>query len=280
MVLATDAFDRHIARPFLQRMQGLRQRVADAITELGENAQLDQYPARRVPAHYTRIFGPIRAPITARSNNGNAQENSAAAGTGGSLAKPDVFVLPRNGNIKVGRDGRFVLRKLSAHAFMSLTYSTDPGDLPTNVHAFTVVGDIFDDVVRGNGGALVMDQFSYVPVAVNAVGANNLAFTTFAWRMGLLDKKRDRYLHDGDSLPSSVFAGGVLSKSLAFDGRFEESTEIEPRLYVDEISSVLQLTATDLTDAQWRLYLVLSMGGYIEQNQDRGVGREVGGNPW
>lgn len=279
MVLATDAFDRHLVRPFLQRMHGLRQRVADAITELGDNAQLDQYPARRVPAHTTRIFGPITAPIVARRNASSAQENSPAAGTG-VLAQPDVFITPRNGNILVGRDGRFVLRKLSAHAYMSLTWSVDPADLPTNVQAFSVQGDLFDDVVRGNGGGLVMDQFGYVPVAVNAVGANNLAFTTFAWRLGLRDKKRDRFLHDGESLPSSVFAGGALTKSLAFDGRFEEATEIEPRLYIDEISTALQLTATDLVDVRWKLWLVLSMGGYVEQNRDRGVGREVGGNPW
>lgn len=278
VVLATDAFDRHLTRPFLQRMQLLRERVADGIDELGRNAQLDQYPARRVPQIYTRRFGPITGPIVARndpSDEGNPQERN------GTLATPGAFILPMNGNIYIGRDGRFTWCRSAVHAHMSLTWKSDPGDLPTAVKAWaTRQGDLFDDVVAGNGGGLLMDQFAYVPIALSDPSvASSRAFCTFAWRMGLYDKKRDRNLHDGESLPSSYFAGGLVDdKQTALRHRFDESTELEPRLYVDELSSILNFTTTDLTDMTWKVWLTFSMIGFLEQNQDRGRGRDADGD--
>ncbi len=275
MVLATDAFDRHIARPFVQKLQLLRERIADGIDELGRNAQLDQYPSRRVPQIYTRMWAPITGPIVARRNAGNGQEHL------GTLATPGVFTTPRNGNIFVGRDGRFVLSRVAAHAYMSLTWGSDPGNLSTTVKPMTRQGDIFDDVVQGNGGALLMDQFAYVPIALsNPATATSRAFFTFAWRLGLYDKKRDRNLHDGDSLPSSYFSGGVVDdKQTAALARFDESTELEPRLYVDELSTILNLTDADLDgNIKWKVWFSLSLIGFLEQNSDRGRGRDADGD--
>lgn len=277
MVLRTDAFDRHLARPFLQRLQLLRERVADATDELGRNAQLDQYPARRVPQIYTRLFGPITGPIVARRSTATAQENT------GTLATPDVWFTPKNGPLILGRDGCFVCTRMVAHGYMSLTWASDPTDLPTAVHPWGTgrVGDLFDDVVRGNGGGLLQDQFAYAPIALNAVGGGaggRIPVSSFAWRMGLYDQKLDRYMHDGDSLPSSVFAGGAAtSKLLAADGRFEETTIIEPRLYVDELSLSLNISAADMSAIQMRAWLSLSLVGFLEQNQDRGIGRSSNG---
>lgn len=273
MVLPTDAIDRHLVRPFVQRVQLLRGRVADAIDELERNAQLDQYPARRVPHIYTRMFGPIVGPITPRSDSASAIEQEVL----GTPARPSLFTLPRNGNILVGRDGRFTWCRTVVHSYMSLTWTSDPGDLATAVRAWgTPAGDIFDDVVRGNGGALLMDQHAYVPTGLtNPATATSRAIMSLAWRMGLYDKRRDRYMHDGDSLPSSVFTGGSVDNKLtAHRGRFEEDSEIEPRLYVDALVSLLNFTAGDLAAIKWRAYFTISFIGFLEQNQDRGMRHE------
>lgn len=255
-------------------MKFLRENVADAIDELDKNAKADQYPARRMPKMFSAQFGPITGPIVARNNSGTAQENT------GTLATPGTYITPPNGPIYVGRDGRFVWCRTAVHAHLSLTWSANPGDLPTNVKAWgTRLGGLFDDVVIGNGGGLIMDQFAYVPVGnSDPTDANSRAYFTFAWRLGLYDKRRDRYIHDGDSLPSSEFNGGLLNKQTAMRTRFDEDTEIEPRLYIDELTSILDFSATDLTDIQWRAYLNFSMLGFIEQNEDRGRGRDADGD--
>lgn len=271
MALTTDAFDRHIARPFALRLKLIRARVADAIDELGRNAQLDQYPGRRVPRSHTRMFGAIKGPIVARNDTGTGQEHV------GTLATPNAFILPRPpGNMLVGRDGTFVWCRSAVHAYMSLTWTTDPGTLVSSVKPWGMKnGDIWDSVVDNNGGALLMDQFAFVPIALSAPAGAHPALFTFAWRLGLYDKKRDRYLHDGDSLPSSFFSGGAADdKQIALQTRFDEATEIEPRLFVDEFSSILNFTSVQLDgNIQWKIYFTFSMLGFLEQNENRGVNR-------
>jgi len=100
----------------------------------------------------------------------------------------------------------------------------------------------------------------------------NLALTvpTIAFRLGIYDKLRGAYIHEGPSLPLHFTAGQLFgNREMPGVLAFEANTEIEPRLFVDEIRWGEALATPDaLEAARLRTYVVLTFMGYLEQNDN------------
>ncbi len=260
-----DLFQRHLTRPFTQRINALRNKIADVNALLDKPALYDQYPGRAQPFAFTRLYGPL--PLTTAR-----RMPSALGGTGfellAPLADPAAYVTPRNGNVRVGRYGSFVWTSTSIFSYVSLTYTSDPGTVPyTGTYEyFPSTGDIFDPVLNNNGGALACNNNLYVSPALPAryADAINISFD-----LGLYDKLRGRYLHDTARMPAHFFAGqNFTNRKLVEPIRFDDNTEIEPRLYVNEIRAGSILDTTQAYNAaQFKAYVVVSFFGRLEQQE-------------
>lgn len=241
-----DLLGRHLTKPFVQYINTLRNKIADINAMIDSPAALDQYPGRSVPYCFTRLYGPISltSPVT---------------------VNPSQYLLPRNGNVKVGRYGSFVWCETVVTTYLSWTWKQQPESLPVSVEAFGAKnGDIWDFVVENNGGALVMQNNRYVATDTSPA----VAPPTVCFELGFYDKLRGRYLHDRDRLPSRLFAGqNFASKETGEAVRFDNNTEIEPRLYVSEFSLGRNLDEETLEDAYAKAYLVLTFKGRLEEQE-------------
>lgn len=252
-----DILERHLTRPFKMYVDTLRNKVSDLADRLNSPAALDQYPGRRVPYAFSRIYGPI-GPTTPRRGDAGGFEELAP------LAQPSQFILPRNGTIKVGQIGSFLWQETSVYAYLSWTYGADPG-LPGNQATFAAAGDIFDNVIPNNGGALAFNNFRFIegnPALPNPILAPDVSFD-----LGLYEKTRGRFLHDRDRMPINVFAGqNFANRKVAQPIRFDPNTELEPRIYINEVRMGNAL-ATDqaYNAAQVKVYLFVTFHGCLEQ---------------
>ena len=242
-----DILERHLTRPFKMYVDTLRNKVSDLADRLNSPAALDQYPGRRVPYAFSRIYGPIGPTTPRRGNLGGFEEFAP-------LVQPSQFILPRNGTIKVGQIGSFLWQETSVYAYLSWTYSADP-NLPGNQATFTAAGDIYDNVIPNNGGALAFNNFRFIegdPVGPNPVFAPDVSFD-----LGLYEKTRGRFLHDRDRMPINVFAGqNFANRKVAQPIRFDPNTELEPRIYINEVRMGNILDTTQAYNAaQVKVYL-------------------------
>ncbi|NBT35338.1 MAG: hypothetical protein EBT03_07340 [Betaproteobacteria bacterium] len=259
-----DLFQRHLTRPFTQRINALRNKIADVNALLDKPALYDQYPGRAQPFAFTRLYGPL--PLTTAR-----RMPSALGGTGFELLAPladsAAYVTPRNGNVKVGRYGSFVWTSTSIFSYVSLTYSADPG-LPGNYETFPSTGDIFDPVLTNNGGALACNNLLYVNPETNVALPESRAIN-ISFDLGLYDKLRGRFLHDTDRMPPHFFSGQNFSnRRLVEPIRFDDNTEIEPRLYVNEIrAGTLLDTDQAYNAAMFKAYVMLTFFGRLEQQE-------------
>ena len=145
------------------------------------------------------------------------------------MANPSVYLLPREGTIKTGREAAFVWCSSNAFAYVNWTYTKSPGEefpLASVPIAAVGAGDILDPVLSMNGGAVI------IPNIANA----NHTSPRVCFELALYDKKRGRYLTDG-SLPAEAFVGGAFSNKMTpKQTRFNVDTEIEPRLVITEVN--------------------------------------------
>lgn len=254
-----DILERHLTRPFKQYVDTLRNKVSDLADRLNAPAALDQYPGRRVPYAFSRIYGPI-GPTTPRRGDAGGFEELAP------LAQPSQFLTPRNGNIKVGQIGSFLWQETSVYAYLSWTYSADPGLAPISVATFSSAGDIFDNVFPDNGGALAFNNFRFLentpPGLLSAGVPPDVSFD-----IGLYEKTRGRFLHDRDRMPINVFAGqNFANRKVAQPIRFDPNTELEPRIYINEVRMGNTLdTDQAYNAAQVKVYLFVTFHGCLEQ---------------
>lgn len=259
-----DLLGRHLTKPFSQFINTLRNKISDINELLDSPAALDQYPGRAYPFAFTRLFGPFG--MTA------ARVGSPAAFGFDKLAPaatPAQYLLPRNGNIKVGRYGSFVWTETCVTTYLSWTYATPPGAaIPLNVEPFgTRNGDIWDTVVENNGGAMVMQNNRYVDDLLD--GGAQADIPNIAYELGLYDKLRNRFLHDRDRLPFQLFAGqNFTNKKTAQGMRFDNNTELEPRLYINEVRPRTALSTDQAFNAaRIKAYFVLTIKGRLEQQE-------------
>lgn len=240
-----DLLGRHLTKPFSQYINTLRNKISDLNAMIDSPAALDQYPGRSQPYCFTRLYGPIplTSPVT---------------------VNPGQYLLPRNGNVKVGRYGSFVWCETVVTTYLSWTWKQQPLGLDLVQPFGSLNGDIWDFVVENNGGAMVMQNNRYVDLTL--FGATEPP--TVCFDLGFYDKLRGRYLHDRDRLPSRLFAGqNFANKKTGEAVRFDNNTEIEPRLYLNEFSVNRDIDPALLVDAYAKAYLVLTFKGRLEEQE-------------
>lgn len=255
--------ERHLSRPINAALLGLRNRLDDMNEQLQSPAALDQYDDRAQPFAYQRWYGPL--PLTTpRRYDDDANNGFEKLAT---VASPSTFYLPRQkGNIRTHRGGRFKWEEVAIHSYISWTWSSNVDITGFDFQTFTTVGDLFDPFIPQNGGAMLMNNNRYVDLQTS--GANEvLDVPNASFELGLYDKTRNRYLHDGDRLPSALFSGqSFINRIMAEPMALDPNTEIEPQLHVDEVRIRNVLNSDTLFNAcQFRLWVSLTLLGTLEQ---------------
>ncbi len=262
-----DLFERHTTRPIDKAIAHLRQKARAINRVISGPAAFDQFPGRRVPYNYTRRYR-VDTLITPRRNGTTGYQGLAP------VASATAFVLPTEGNIRVGRFGTFTLVELAATSYISITYNADPG-LPGDQKVFTSFGDIMDDVVQANGGAIWSGGQGFW--TRNSSQGDDTALTpTISFDVGLYDSLRGAYMHDGNKMPVNVFSGQMFANRATPEPvAFDANTVIEPRLFLNEINlgaNVNEPGGSISTDQAYnatvpRVYVFLTFKGYLEQNE-------------
>lgn len=254
-----DLLQRHLQRPVARYISTLRARARHVNEHLDGPAALDQYPGRRIPYIYTRTFR-VDGPVAARRfATGTAPERTAT------VANPNTFVLPREGPIRVGRNGTFIWTRASTSVYLSLTYKSEPRDTPVAISDAMNNGDLFDPTIPNDGGGIWCGGFSYV-----SDPATLTLQPTVSYDIGLLDKKRGAYLHSGERLPVHLFSGQrFANRMLAQPADFDANSEIEVRLFINEIRMGTALdSVTALAASKLKTYIFVNLIGYIEQTDN------------
>jgi hypothetical protein len=260
-----NAFEAHLLRPFKRGIDNVRQRIRALTQRANDPVFLDQYPARTVPYVFSKLYTfDMVAPRRVEAGQG---------GTGYWLSAPVVdlgqFILPRNGNIVVGRDGPFYWCQSNVAGYMSFTYDSPPGIGDAGVVA-RPVSDIFDSVIDANGGALQTSYFYGAFHNINPLlpGANGGDMPRICFDVELYDRKRGKRLHE-ERLPPQLFSGGnFANKDKSHVTRFDPNTEIEPRVRLLDVCPGTSLVADDTfgnqqyAAAQFRGYLNIIFKGY------------------
>lgn len=296
----------HVDRDLFQRNQELiqlryldvqRDRVALCQRELDQagygGPYLDQYPAKRKPAMYTRMFGPFGMQAARRDTTTSGFELLAP------LVTPSQFAVPRTSNVLTGREKLFYLTRINITCFMSWTYVTDPGfNAPIDPRD---PADIFDPVIGSNGGASLLlnhsgTGFDAAPQPPPSAGAAPVSYFAprACFEFELYDKRRGRALTDGP-VSGELIAGGAFDnkmlsgmarKGINHGYRFDADTELEPRLYITEIrpGSALEPTLyanpanTAFNAARVKVWFQIGMVGYQQYAIEKdGLWHELAG---
>lgn len=256
--------DRHLSRPFHRACQRVATKVRDIYDLLDVPAAYDQYPGRVIPKTYTSRFGPIPLTTPRRYDNGsdNGFEKLATVAT---PATP--YLRQGNEDILIDTRGRFRWLDSAIHTYFSWTWNGTAGVPPANVREFDQFGDLFDAVFPQNGGAMLMNNNRFVDLGLpaNAEDVPNASF-----EIGIWDKKRGRYLHDGTRLPSALFSGQNFCNRTNAEGiPFPRNSAIQPQLYVNEVAIRQYLNTDDLFNAaEVKVYVIFTMLGVEEQEDD------------
>lgn len=246
-----NAFLEHTLRP-IKRFAGLVRNRTNDLRSLMNNepAFLDQYPSKAVPYIFSKLY--TFGLVASRHWDDGANNGFLKLAP---VASRKAFETPRNQNIFVGRDGPFFWCQSSISGFVSLTYDADPGNTDATQFGGPTAGDIFDPVLTSNGGAQAMNFFFS---KVDWQNKPNISF-----ELELYDRKRQRRLHDGRLPPQLLSGQQYANKLLSNPLRFDPNTEIEPRVYLNEVR-MGDLLDTDqaYNAAVFKGYLNLSFIGY------------------
>jgi len=243
-----NALQAHVARPFKRAVDLVRDRAEALTRRMHQPAFLDQYPANAVPHIYSLLY---RFGLVSARRNG-------AVGFEGRAPVVDLGqeLLPYRGSFFINREGPFYWLQTNAVGYVSLTYDAVPGNGGV---VFTdnagPVGDIFDPVLTGNGGA---ETLNYFFANVNYNDKPNIC-----WDLELFDNKRSRRLHEGHLPPQVITAQGYANKRNASPIRLDPNTDIEARLRLLEVRPGDLLDTDQAFDAaQVAFYLNLCFIGY------------------
>jgi hypothetical protein len=201
--------DKHRQLPFKRFMDAISAKLADINDMINEPAPADQYPGKIIPYALPLLYGPL--PLVSATN------------------PPKTPVLARNGNALIGRELTFEVQSLAAYGFINIGYGEDPG---YPVQRIGPLGDIFDSVTAQNGGAMPMDFFggTFSTLSLDVPNQMNISFD-----VELYDRLRGRRLHEG-RLPVEMFQSGrIAHRKIASPIQFEKGSNIEPRLWLNEI---------------------------------------------
>jgi hypothetical protein len=279
-----NVFLEHVTRPFKRAVDIVRNRVDDLRVAMNSPAFLDQYPANSVPYVFSKLYSfglttPQRRGVFGGAP-GDGWVNLAP------VVDPGAFIVPRNGNIFVNREGSFYLCEMNANGYVSFTWASDPGaganpdesppfdfTAPPVQFGGATAGDIFDSVIDNNGGAVALDYFYSIPKGPSEIDpgpppvlkafGDAMRRPHICFDLELYDRKRQRLLHD-EKLPPQLFtAQNFANKNAASPIRFDVNTEVEPRV------RILEMRMADLLDtdqaynaAVVRGYLNLTFFGY------------------
>lgn len=249
----TIAVERHLQNSAKRFIERLRTKVADASAQLPP-PQAKFYPGQRIPKAYTRLYDSTGAVTARRNSSGTGHEKSAT------LADPSTYSTPRNGSIYVEPGADFYWCETAIFVYASLTYSSDPS-LAGTQKTFPRAGDLFDGAIDQNGGGLSSQAFGYL-----ISSTTGHAFLNHCFDIAFYDKTRDQLLHDADRLPIMPFNGGnFANRALPQPVPIPASTEIEPRLYINEVrvTDILNADAA-FNAAQLKVYPVVVMKGFLE----------------
>lgn len=229
---------KHRQLPFKRFMDLIRSKLDDLNDLLKRPTPYDQGPGRIIPYAIPVLFGPL-VPTTAR--RAGAADGVAGFETLAPLANSSAYVVPRAGDILIDREFSFRVNSMSVWGFLNWGYSADPTDF--NVPVIKPVGDIFDNVLVNNGGAMPMDFFggTFSTLSTPQPNLPNISFD-----LEFYDRLRGRRMHD-KRIPSEMLQGGrIASRSTASPLVFEKGSKIEPRLFVKEIrmGSILDTEAS------------------------------------
>jgi hypothetical protein len=219
--------EKHRQLPFKRFIDVISAKVADVNDLLNRPAAADQHPGNIIPHAVPVLFGPL--PLTTARRGSAVNGGSQGFELSAALANPAAFVTPRDGNMLVGRELSFQVQSLSVYGFVSFGYSADPGFTVTKLGP---IGDIFDPVIEANGGAMPLDFFG-------ATFSTNTTVAPDMWNINgdieLYDRLRGRRLHDA-KLPIEMFQGGRMGhRKMASPIMFEKGSNVEPRLFINEI---------------------------------------------
>ena len=252
--------DKHRQLPFKRFMDLIGAKLDDLNDLLLKPAPYDQGPGRIIPYAMPALFGPI--PLTTAGRDGGMVGQDGFQKLA-ALADPAKYIIPRTGDLLVGRDFSFHCHSMAAYGFVNWGYKSNPGfNVPyTNPQG---VGDIFDIVgpdpsVGPNGGAMPLDFFggTFSTLSTPQPNLPNISFD-----VELYDKIRGRRLHDG-KLPVEMFGGGRLGhRKTASPIPFEKGSKIEPRLFINEVrmGSILD-SATAFNAASVKAWVCLVFKG-------------------
>lgn len=231
--------DKHRQLPFKRFMDTISAKLADINDMLNEPAPADQYPGKIIPYAVPLLYGPL--PLVSATN------------------PPTTPITARNGNALIGRELTFEVQSLAAYGFINIGYSGQPEiDVP---RPNTPVGDIFDNVVDQNGGAMPMDFFGSTFGQLSSTVPNQM---NISFDVELYDRLRGRRLHES-RLPVELFQSGrIAHRKIASPIRFEKGSNIEPRLYLNEIQPGFD--PAEVTGLQVKAYVCLVLKGrqYVE----------------
>lgn len=252
--------EKHRQLPFKRFMDVIGAKVDDLIEMLDRPAPYDQGPGREVPYALSAWFGPLPLTTARRVVNTAGVEGHELTAA---VANPAAFVIPRNGDLLIGREMSVKINSISAYGFVNWGYKSNPGfNVPyTNPNG---VGDILDAVgpdpaIGPNGGAMPMDYFGGCFSTLSSTQPN---LPNISFEVELYDKLRGRRMHD-KRLPSEMFSGGRIAHPLrASPLLWEKGSKIEPRLFITEIrmGSVLD-TDTAFNAASVKAWVCLVFKG-------------------
>lgn len=231
---------KHRQLPFKRFIDAISAKFADVNDILNEPGPADQYAGKIIPYALPLLYGPL--PLVSATN------------------PPTTPVTARNGNALIGRELTFEVQSLAAYGFINIGYSGDPAPLVVP-RPNTPVGDIFDNVVDQNGGAMPLDFFGATFGSFSSTVPNMM---NISFDVELYDRLRGRRLHEG-RLPVELFQSGrIAHRKIASAVRFEKGSNIEPRLYLNEIQPGFD--PEEVTGLQVKAYVCLVLKGrqYVE----------------
>jgi len=249
--------DKHRQLPLKRFMDLIGSKLDDLNDLLLKPTPYDQGPGRIEPYSIPVLYGPIPLTTAGRAGDLVGQDGFQAQAA---LADPAKFIIPRGGDIIISRNQSVRIYSMSAYGFVNWGYTENPGFVvPSPVIDARGVGDIFDNVINANGGAMPLDYFggTFSTLSTPQPNLPNIAF-----EVELYDRIRGRRMHD-KRLPSEMFQGGRIGhRKTGSLLSWEQGSKIEPRVFIKEARMGSVLDGADAFEAaSVKVWLVLLFKG-------------------